>query len=240
MTRIFIIFLFIGLGVFVWFDIHDRNTADVKYQTLQSRFDDTLKDYAAYRLRMDSLLNNATAIAVQAGEAAKQTEAEVNKKSQIVASLLAIIDGAEKETPNSSWIPVSPTYKWGCDSLRKVNLSLNTLVMEYERDNQAHVDAMNYEILIRDSALYKEMTFNDAFRAQLADCIGAVKDQDQKRKPKGQLYAGMAAWGYSGSLLGGGEINLGFKSRNDQFYEIKGAYLGKWWVGVGTKFLIHN
>lgn len=242
MKKIAWILVLILAAIVCWQHIvnkNDRIEQDSEYKAQSKILNETRADYANYRSRSDSALNNATATAIQAGETAVQSRSELNRKQARINELLAILDVAEKETPDSTWVQVSPNYKWSCDSLRRANLSLNTLVMQYEQDNQAHVDAMNYEIQIRDSAIKQERSFTEQFRMQLAYCISALGDKE-KKKNKTQLYAGMAAWGNSITPLGGAEINLGLKTKGDQFYEIKGAYIGKWWVGIGTKFLIHT
>lgn len=213
-----------------------RIAANEAYKRLEAKYNDTAADYIKYREWSSVALGNATATAIQNGEIAKQSQSELDQARRRVNSLLALLDNAEKETPDSSWVQVSPNYKIGCDSLRKENKSLNFLVEQYEQDNQAHVDALNYETYIRDSALQKEREFSNAFRSQLVYCIDALRKSEQPGKM--QLYAGMTAWGNGITPLGGGEINLGLKTKSDQFYEIKGAYLNGWWVGIGTKFLI--
>jgi hypothetical protein len=230
--------VFIIAGVAAWQYIvnkKDRIAAEAYTASIEAKLTATEKGYAEYRIRSDSALSNAKATAIQAGETAKQSQSEVDQYRGQVKKLLVLLDNAEKETPDSTWLQVSPNYKFGCDSLRRANAGLNNLVDQYEQDNQAHVDALNYETYIRDSALQKEREFSNTFRAQLVYCISALS-KAEKPKGKTQLYAGMAAWGNAITPLGGGEINLGLKTPGDQFYEIKGAYLGKWWVGVGTKF----
>ena len=239
-VRIAFSFLVFAFGVWLYFSGKmEKTTSDSAYEALQSKYADTLKEYRHFRKWSDSALNNATATAIQNGERAEKSESELNLKRGQVTYLLALLDKSEKETPDSSWVPVSPNYKWGCDSLRQINIALDDLIGRYEQDNQAHVNSLNYETYIRDSALQKEREFSNAFRSQLVYCIDALsKAQKTPSNSKTQLYAGMAAWGNGITPLGGGEINLGLKTKSDQFYEIKGAYLNGWWLGIGTKFKI--
>lgn len=216
---------------------NDRISHDAAYTQLKGKSDATEMEYAKYRLGADSALGNAIVTAIQNGEIAKQSQSALDQERKHVKSLLELLDRSEKETPDSSWVQVSPNYKFGCDSLRGILPGLDSLIVQYERDNQAHVDALNYETYIRDSTLQKEHEFSNAFRSQLVYCIDALSKAEKPKSPT-QLYAGMAAWGNAITPLGGGEINIGIKTPSDQFYEIKGAYMGKWWVGVGTKFKI--
>lgn len=239
MKYIRLIFVLLILGVAVWLYIsskQDKTASDASYKAVSEKLSHTEAEYSKYRLSSDSAFSNATATAVQNGELAKKSQSELDQYRNQVKTLLKLLDSAEKETPDSSWVQVSPNYKWGCDSLRHVNAIQDALINQYEQDNQAHVDALGYETQIRDSALQKEREFSNAFRLQLVYCSDALSKAATPGKT--QLYAGMAAWGNSVSPLGGGEINLGIKTKSDQFYEIKGAYLNTWWVGIGTKFKI--
>jgi hypothetical protein len=240
MKNIAWVILLVISAISVWQYVSNKNeriAADILYKALQSEYNDTLEYYGEYVSRADSATNNATAAAIQAGEAARQAQGVADQQRKKINWLLSFLDSTEKETPDSTWKPVSPNYTWGCDSLRRANMTLNTLVDQYEHDNQAHVDALNFETSVRDSALQKERLFNSVFRGQLVRCMNELNTVEKSTK-KTQLYAGMSAWGNAITPLGGGEINLGLKTKSDQFYEIKGAYLGKWWVGVGTKFKI--
>lgn len=219
---------------------NEQTASDNAYKQLQSRFDDTLKDYANYRSLSDSAINNATATAAQYGDIARQSQTQLNQSRLETKSLLSLLSEERKSVfLDTNWIYKHPLYVGGCDSLMKVAAKQDTIIGQYERDNQAHVDALNYETSIRDSALQKERLFSKIFQSQLVSCMNALNDSE-KAKKKAQLYAGMAAWGNSITPLGGGEINLGLKTKSDQFYEIKGAYIGQWWVGAGVKFIIHS
>lgn len=213
-----------------------RTVADTSLSLKQDTINKIMADYSDYRVWADSALNNATATAIQNGEIAEQARAELNKTRDQVTDLLLKLENAEKEPKNSTWVEVSPNYKDGCDSLRRLNAKQNGLIDQYEQDNQAHVNSLAYETQVRDSALQKERLFNSVFKAQLVNCMTQLNAMQKSNAGKTQLYAGMAAWGSRVSLLGGGEINLGIKTRTDQFYEIKGAYIGQWWLGIGTKF----
>jgi hypothetical protein len=215
----------------------DLHAQEQKFSQLEKKFVDTLESYHRYQQSADAALDNATAIAIQANEQSAQSQAALDRERRKVLHLLVMLDSAERETPDSTWVQVSPRYKEACDSLRKVNLTLNYRIMQYEQGNQVHIDALGYEVHLRDSLLERERDFNSQFRRQLADCITAAKDQEKTGRPRTQLYGGIAMWGNRGSLLGGGEINLAVKTPRDAIYEVKGAYLlNTWWAGIGTKF----
>jgi hypothetical protein len=210
-----------------------------QFEALQARFNDTLESYHEFERASDSALNYAIASALQANERADQSQAALDHARETVGRLLVKLDSADKEKPDSSWVQVSPHYKEGCDSLRHANLTLNYRILQFEQDNQAHVDALNYETRLRDSIIERERGFNAQFRVQLENCITTGKQQEHSARARAQLYGGIAAWGNRLNPLGGGEINLALKTKNDAIYEIKGAYLGTWWVGLGTKFKFH-
>jgi hypothetical protein len=235
--------LFVMLFIFSIFALwygrskqQENEATRTAYKAVKLSLDSTTEDYTQYRKQADSAIDNATATAIQNGEAAAASQAILNQTRQTVKALLATLNSSEKSIPDSTWVQVSPLYKWGCDSLRRVNAIQDELINQYEADNQAHVNSLAYETQIRDSALQKEREFSNAFRLQLIYCSDALSRAATPGRT--QVYVGMAAWGNGATPLGGGEINLGMKTKNDQFFEIKGAYLGKWWVGVGTKFKI--
>lgn len=217
----------------------DQYAQEQKFSQLEKKYADTLESYHQYRQTAGAALDNATAMAIQANERAEQSQVALNQECRHANHLLAKLDSAENETPDSSWVSVSPRYKEACDSLRKVNLTLNYRILQYEQDNQAHVDALGYEVHLRDSLLEKERGFSSQFRRQLADCITAGKEQEKDGRQRTQMYGGIAVWGNRTNPLGGGELNLSIKTPRDAIYELKGAYLNTWWVGVGTKFKFH-
>jgi hypothetical protein len=208
-----------------------------QFDALQQKYDDTLASYRAFRKKSDSAIDDATVSAIQANERAEQSQAALDQERAKIGRLLVKLDSAANEKQDSSWVSVSPRYKDGCDSLRRENLTMNYRIIQFEQDNQAHVDALNYETRVRDSIIEKERAFNEQFRRQLENCITAGKQQEKASLPRTQLYGGIAAWGSQASPLGGGEINLALKTKRDQIYEIKGAYiLNTWWAGIGAKF----
>lgn len=213
-----------------------RSAAESDVKEIKATLSATKREYQEYRNRSDSALNNATATAIQAGDSAKKSQAALDQARGKIKGLLNMLCVVDNSHPDSSYVLVNPAYKMGCDSLRQVTAIQDELINQYEQDNQAHVNALGYETSIRDSALQKEREFSNAFRQQLLFCSDALGKASVPGKT--QLYAGMAAWGNAINPLGGGEINLGLKTKRDQFYEIKGAYLGTWWVGIGTKFKI--
>src|SRR5581483_2324735 len=156
-----------------------------------------------------------------------------------VNMLLAKLDSAANEKPDSTWVQVSPRYKDACDSLRHANLTLNYSIMQYEQDAQAQASALAYETHIRDSIINQERAFNAQFQRQLDYSITAGKQVEKAAKQKIQVYGGFAGWFSQGSPFAGGEINLSVLTPRDQIYELKGAYLNGWWVGVGTKLKFH-
>lgn len=210
-----------------------------QYDALKKKYQDTAESYRQYRKHSDSAINNATAMEIQANERAEQSQMALDQERKTNGRLLVKLDSAANEKPDSSWVSVSPRFKSGCDSLRHENLTLNYRILQYEQDNQTHVDALNYETHIRDSALQKEREFNAQFRRQLENCIAIGKHQENAGRPRLQLYGGIGVWGNRANPLGGGEINLALKTKTDAIYEIKGAYLDTWWVGLGTKFKFH-
>jgi septal ring factor EnvC (AmiA/AmiB activator) len=211
-----------------------------QYEALQKQFDDSVKSYRNFKVQAITAVKSATERANKAEEQAKQSQALVDRSRSTVNRLLAKLDSAEKEKPDSSWVQVSPNYKEGCDSLRHENAQLGTIISQYEQDNQAHVDALNYETHLRDSLLERERQFNADFQRQANTGIAIGKKNVKESWQKLQVYGGFAAWGSQANPLAGGEINIALKTPGDQIYEVKGAMiLNTWYVGAGTKFKFH-
>jgi hypothetical protein len=232
--------LFAGALLYILFlQMCNKPAASVpksQFDELEKKYLDTLEGYYTFRRQSDSSLENATASAIQANERAEQSQEALDQERQKVGRLLVMLDEAEKETPDSTWVHVSPRYKMGCDSLRKANLTLNYRILDFQRDAQAEIGALSYKSHLQDSLLQRERGFNAEFRRQLDDCITTGKQQEKASRPRTKLYGGIAIWGNQFTPLGGGEINLSIKTPRDQMYELKGAYINGWWVGAGTKF----
>lgn len=211
-----------------------------QYKAMEQRLNDTAQAYAAFRAASDSALDNATASAIQANEQANKSRDAMNESKQTIQWLLSQLDSADKLHPDSSWVQVSPLYKESCDSLRKENLTLNYRITQHEQDNQMQVDALGYEIHLRDSILDRERGFNTMFSQSLADCIAIGKQQQKDNAPRNQIYAGFGVMGSQFNPLAGGEVNLSLKTKSDQIYEVRGALIMyTWYVGAGTKFKLH-
>lgn len=209
------------------------------FDQLQQQYNDSMHAYNQFCKWSDSAMDATASYAVQANEQLQASRAALEDAGATVNMLLAKLDSASREKPDSTWVSVSPRYKDGCDSLRHANLTLNYSIMQFEQDMQAQASALAYETHIRDSIIERERAFNAQFQRQLDYSITAGKQVEKAAKQKLQIYGGFAGWFSQVSPFGGGEINLSLLTPRDQMYEIKGAYLNGWWVGVGTKFKFH-
>lgn len=211
---------------------------DPKVKALIKAKDDTLAAYRATREKDSIAINTA-----QQATADSREQAEVYRKEAIAQQatndrLVAKINAAKIETPDETFVKVSPRYVEGCDSLAQQNTVLRNANEQYEDQNAETVKLMMYEIATRDSVLNNEREFNAKFRSQLDNCMLQLKGKVTAKQPI-QLYAGMGVLGNKINPLGGAQVNLGLRARNQQMYEVTGVMVGNtWYAGVGTKFLI--
>jgi hypothetical protein len=210
-----------------------------RFDSLQKVYAGLQVEYSNYQLSADSAKENATVMAMQANEQLRASRTALEDAGATVNYLLRKLDSAATEKPDSTWVRVSLDYKDGCDSLRRANLTLNYGIIQYEQDAQAQANALAYEIHIRDSILNQERAFNAQFQRQLDYSIITGKQIEKAAKQKLSIWGGAALWGSKVSPLGGAEINLSIMTPREQMYEIKGAYINGWWVGIGTKIKFH-
>lgn len=183
-----------------------------------------------------------TANALQArNELQAQLTASQNKltaSQTTIHRLIAKIDGAKLEKPDSTWIKVSPHYKDGCDSLRDRAYAQQQQINQYEENGAKLNELMLYEIAERDSAINAQKEFNRKFMSQLDNCLAQLQTA-VKQQPRNQVYAGIGIFGNQINPLAGGQVNVSLKTKSNKIFEVTGASVGNtWYGGVGAKFLL--
>lgn len=211
---------------------------DPAVQALIKAKDDTLAAYRASRAKDSIALNDAGQASADQRERLEVAHGALSTAQVTINRLTAQIRAAKVEPKDKTWVEVSPKYIQGCDSLTGVVTALNGQISEYEQQSAELVKLLSYEVSIRDSVLNNEREFNAKFRSQLDNCMLQLKGKvDAKQRI--QLYAGMGVLGNKINPLGGAQVNLGLRARNQQMYEVTGAMVGNtWYAGVGTKFLL--
>lgn len=208
------------------------------YDSLEARVSDTTKYYQEL-LRADSIaITNATAMSMQQQDRLKESNEKLDASQITIHRLVAKIEGAKLEKPDSSWIKVSPHYVSGCDSLTGRVAELNSMIDQQQEQGLKLAQLMSYEIAIRDSSLNAQKEFTRKFYNQLEDCMTQLHVKVNQKK-RNQVYAGIGLFGNMINPLAGGQVNVSLRTRGNQIYELTGATVGNmWYAGVGTKILI--
>lgn len=212
--------------------------AKAQYDALAQKVKDTAKYYEGVLKADSAAINTAEQASADSREQAEVYRKEVVAQQATNDRLIAKIKAAKNEKPDDSFVKVSPRYVEGCDSLAEQNTALRSANQQFEDQNAETVKLMMYEISQRDSMYNQQVEFNNKFRSQLDNCMLQLKGKvDAKQRI--QLYAGMGVLGNKINPIGGAQVNLGLRARNQQMYEVTGAMVGNtWYAGVGTKFLI--
>lgn len=204
------------------------------YDAMVKTTADTVKHYEEIIKADDAAIETATAHAVQSAERAAESEAKVTESQSVIKRLSAKIEAAKKEKPNDRFIPMSPGYIEGCDSLRLVSEYQDIQINKHKRDNAALKADKEREIHTRDTALANRTKFNYALRKQLDTCQLKIKEKENV-KVKNQWYGVVGLTGNQTNPLGGGEAGIILINKKGVLYGIKGEIVGgRVWYGVKT------
>lgn len=214
------------------------STTRAQYEALEARVRDTANYYQELLTADSMAIVNATMMSMQQQDILEEKNEKVNTLQAINNRLVAKIEGAKLEKPDSTWVNVSPHYISGCDSLKDHVGELNNMIDQQQEAGLKLAQLMSYEIAIRDSSLKAQKEFNRKFSNQLDDCMTQLHAK-VNQKQRNQVYAGIGLLGNQINPIGGGQINVSYLTRGGQIYEITGATVGNvWYGGVGMKLLI--
>lgn len=233
-----LILMAVVIGLLLCTPARKDTIGQAKYDALEQKVKDTARYYEELLKADSAAINSAEQATADSREQAEVYRREAAAQQGTIDRLVAKIRGAKTETPDDSFVKVSPNYVEGCDSLAEQNTALKQSNQQYEDQNAETMKLMSYEVSIRDSVLSNEREFNAKFRAQLDNCMLQLKGKvDAKQRV--QIYAGMGVLGNQINPIGGAQVNLGLRARNSQMYEVTGMMVGNtWYAGVGTKFLL--
>lgn len=205
-----------------------------EYEAMVKQKEDTVKYYDEVIKADDAAIVTATAHAVESAEQAAESEAKVAESQDVIKRLNAKIDAAKKEKPSDRFIPMSPGYIEGCDSLQLATEYQDIQINKHKRDNAALKADKEREIATRDTALANRAKFNLAIQKQLDTCHAKVKEKETA-KVKNQWFGVVGLTGNKINPLGGGEAGIMVINGKGVLYGVKGEILaGQLWVGVKT------
>lgn len=148
----------------------------------------------------------------------KETEKKLQVSQSSINRLTAIIRNAQP--PDSiNGVLVSRQYKDACDSIPNKIDSQNVVIAQLKDDNESLVDLMNYEVVLRDSALEagnEHITrLNNSFAVQQRLLNEAIK----LGKPRGQFLIGIGIIGNQEQFLGGASGKAAYLTKGGKMYQ---------------------
>lgn len=184
----------------------------------------------------DAAIELATVKAEESDQRTRETEDKLNASLADNARLVAKIDAGKKEKPDSSFIPVSPRYIDGCDSLALISGGQDLLISKYKKDNAGLKAAKEQEIATRDRKLQDQAGFNASLSKQLDDCLAKYKEKDSAII-KNQWFGEIGLIGNASQPIGGGEIGITLINKKGVMYGVKAQLsAGQLWYGAKTGF----
>lgn len=204
------------------------------YEAMKKATEDTVKYYEQILLADSSAIVMAIAHAEESADRAKESEDKVTQSQDIIARLNAKIDAAKKEKPDGTFIPVSPRYINGCDSVRLVSEYQGIQINKYKKDNASLAKAREEEIAARDNKLIDQQNLYLSIKKQLDTCQLKVKDKESV-KVKNQWFGEIGLLGNEANPIGGGEAGITLINKRGVMYGVKGQLVGgRVWYGVKT------
>jgi hypothetical protein len=207
-----------------------------EYEAMKKAVVDTASYYEEIIKADDAAIDLATVQAEESALRARESEDKMTESQNVIDRLNAKIEAAKKEPPNTSFIPVSPNYINGCDSLVFATGLQRIIINQQKKDHAGLVTAKDQEIATRDKKLKDQASFNASLNVQLNNCLAKFKVKDSA-KVKNQWFGEIGLMGNQVNPIGGGEIGITLINKRGVMYGVKGQILaGQAWVGIKTGF----
>jgi hypothetical protein len=207
-----------------------------QYEAMKKTMVDTVAYYEEIIKADDDAIGLATVRAEEADQRLRLSEDKITASQDVIDRLNEQIKEAKKEHPNTSFIPVSPNYINGCDSLVLVTGIQRIQLNQYKKDNATLATTKGMEIATRDKKLKDQADFNASLKAQLTDCLAKFKEKDIA-KLRNQWLGEVGLMGNPVNPIGGGEIGLTLINKKGVMYGVKAQLsAGQVWYGVKTGF----
>lgn len=204
------------------------------YEAMKRATDDTVKYYEQLLKADSAAIELATAHAEESADRARASEDKVTESQGVIARLNAKIDASKKEKQDGTFIPVSPHYIEGCDSLKLASEYQDILINKHKKDNAALAKAKDEEIALRDNKLIDKENLYLSIKKQLENCQVKVKEKDSV-KVGNQWFGEVGLLGNQVNPIGGGEAGITLINKRGVMYGIKGQIVGgRVWYGIKT------
>lgn len=209
-----------------------------EYKELAKRFADTVSALKEIKASDSAIIANAQANSLHYYNELQTVRRDIDIKNSEIKRLATKVKEEQSKTPERDYVKVTPEYKESCDSMANIafELSIENGKFQSKIDSSKRADSLLIEAQKKRANNAEE--FNNKFMSQLNDCKTKLKQAIDSKK-KTQLFAGGEIFGNQKNILGGGRIDLNLKMKNDQIFAASiNNWLGEFYYGAGTKFLI--
>jgi Sec-independent protein translocase protein TatA len=115
----------------------------------------------------------------------------------------------------------------GCSELAVQAATLANQVDQYRKEVDEAVELLNYEVLLRDSVIEKEVAYSDSLRADFNRQSALLKTALAAGKPRGKLLAGAGVIGNQTTFLSGAKVAMAYQTKGGKQYQAGGLLLNK-------------
>lgn len=207
-----------------------------EYDAMAKAVVDTANYYQEIIKADDAAIDLATVKAEESDQRARESEDKLTASQADNARLIAKINAGRKEKPDGTFIPVSPKYIDGCDSLTLISGAQDLLINKYKKDNAILRISNEQQVAAMNKKLQDQANLNSAMKNQLANCLTKFKEKDSV-KVKNQWFGEIGLMGNPVQPIGGGEIGLTLINKKGVMYGLKAQLSGgQLWYGVKTGF----
>jgi hypothetical protein len=206
------------------------------YDAMVKSKEDTVKYFNEIIKADDAAIDMATAHAEQSAQRARESEDKLTEAQSIIDRQNEKINAARKEQVNGSFIPVSPNYIEGCDSLQLLTSWQGSLINKHKQDNVMLKAANEHQVASMNKKLQDQQEFNASMKSQINNCLAKFKAKDSA-KVKNQWFGEIGLMGNPTQPIGGGEIGLTLINKRGVLYGVKAQLsAGQIWYGAKTGF----
>jgi hypothetical protein len=172
----------------------------------------------------------------QMDEQRRQTEAaKADKKaadfrlSQTQATVIQLASKLQpyrNQKPDSSFTTVHPDYVKNCDTLAAKVIEQDGQINAYKAEVDETMELLNYEVVLRDSVIEKEIAYSDSLRAAFNRQSGILENALTVGRPRGKLLAGAGVIGNQTTFLSGAKVSLAYQTKGGKQYQAGGLLIG--------------
>jgi outer membrane murein-binding lipoprotein Lpp len=156
--------------------------------------------------------------------AGQQTAAAISEKHTSDKKVKEL-QGRVAGLANSLRLHSSVTYvidSANCEELAAQSLRLSAEVDGYRKEADEAINLLNYEVLLRDSVIEKEVGYSDSLRADFNRQSTLLKTALATGKPRGKFLAGAGIIGNQTTFLSGAKVAIAYQTKGGKQYQAEG------------------